>query len=372
MSPFSPDGSLTTTAAPPATAHEALAELARRIEATRRIPNPWSLESERGITGPALDALLRAWSTLDWPAQEARVRSLPWELCDTGEGVLRLIHQRAADPAAPAVVLLHGWPDSVLRFERVLPLLTDLNVVIPALPGFPFSPPLGDTTVAIANIASRVAAAMTRLGYDSYVVSGGDVGGLVAETLAASAHDHVAALHLTNLAAARVGSIDPSAAAPEVSAYASEVSSWRRQEGGFVAEQSTKPNTLIAALADSPAGLLAWIGEKLVGWSDGDDAFTAEELLTWVSAYWHTETAGTALSTYVSPTPLPARIDTPTVYSAFAHDIMPAPRPYLELFVNLAEYVHHGSGGHFAAWERPGEYAADLRRAVALAEDASR
>jgi hypothetical protein len=110
----------------------------------------------------------------------------------------------------------------------------------------------------------------------------------------------------------------------------------------------------MASLGDSPAGLLAWIGEKLIDWSDtvdGERAFSPDDLLTWISAYWFTDTIGTSFSTYVQPARLPARIETPTAFSAF---------------VNVAEFTEHESGGHFAAWERPKDYADDVRHAAGL------
>lgn len=99
----------------------------------------------------------------------------------------------------PAVVLLHGWPDSVLRFERLLPLLDDLHVVAPALPGFPFSHDLAQPGMTVARMASLIAEAMQTLGYNRYVISGGDIGADVAEHLATQHPDRVAALHLTNI-----------------------------------------------------------------------------------------------------------------------------------------------------------------------------
>jgi hypothetical protein len=132
---------------------------------------------------------------------------------------------------------------------------------------------------------------------------------------------------------------------------------------------SWPPSTLIAALGDSPAGLLAWVGEKLLGWSDGTGgpAFSADELLTWVTAYWFTGTIGTSFSTYVEPSRLPDRVPVPTVLSAFSHDIIPAPRSYAEAFADVRRFVEHDSGGHLAAWERPDAYVADLRLAAQVA-----
>ncbi|WP_231904948.1 epoxide hydrolase family protein [Streptantibioticus cattleyicolor] len=160
--------------------------LLERIQRTRRVTTPWSDDTTRGISGTHLDALLERWANgYDWGVHERRIGALPWVTVRAGGSDLRVIHQRSADPGAPVVVLLHGWPDSVLRFERVLPLLADMHVVVPALPGFPFAAPLTVPGMSANRIAGIVADALDELGHPRYTVSGGDVGGTVAELLAA-------------------------------------------------------------------------------------------------------------------------------------------------------------------------------------------
>ncbi len=337
-----------------------------RLRRTRRVVTPWRADEARGITSTRLDDLLDRWANgYDWRVHERRISEFPWATVQAGDTELRAIHRRSAAPDAPVVVLLHGWPDSVLRYERALPLLTDMHVVIPALPGFPFAAPLTEPGMSAGRIAGIIAEGMDVLGYSRYTVSGGDIGGAVAELLAATHPDRVNSLHLTNIAPQRAITADRTKLAPDAVAYLDLAAQWFRTEGGYIAEQSTRPNTLAVALGDSPAGLAAWIAEKLQSWSDGT-AFTLDELLTWVSAYWVTGTIGTSFTTYTEPCPLPDYIDTPTVLSVFAHDIKPEPRSYAEAFVNLRDYVSHSAGGHFAAWEQPEAYVADLRRAVAL------
>ena len=362
-------------------------DLRARLRDTRRVTTPWSDDKNRGVTAGRLDAILERWADgYDWAAHERRIAGLPWTTVPAGAIDLRMIHQRAAGPAAspadhadpvdvaapdsadtPVVVLLHGWPDSVLRFERVLPLLTDLHVVIPALPGFPFAAPLTEPGMSASRMAEIIAQALPRLGYPRYTLSGGDIGGAVAEIIAAEHPDSVASLHLTNIAPQRALTVDPAKLAPDAAAYVARCAQWFRAEGGYIAEQSTRPNTLAVALGDSPAGLAAWLVEKLDSWSDAP-AFTTDELLTWVSAYWETGTIGTSFAAYTEPATLPpGRIETPTLLSVFAHDIKPEPRSYAEAFLNVREYVEHAAGGHFAAWEQPEAYVRDLRRAVGLA-----
>lgn len=365
-------------------------ELRDRLRRTRRVATPWSEDATRGIGGAQLDALLEYWATeYDWAAHERRIGEFPWMTvrsslrgggretgapvrssmragpAQAGDNQLRVIHQRSADPGAPVVVLLHGWPDSVLRFERVLPLLTDMHVVVPALPGFPFAAPVDMSGMSVNRIAGIVADALAELGYARYTLSGGDMGGAVAEVLAGEHPDRVAALHLTNVAPQHAFTADPAKLAPDAAAYLGRAAQWFRTEGGYIAEQSTRPNTLAVALGDSPAGLAAWIVEKLQAWSDGS-AFTPDELLTWVTAYWVTGTIGTSFATYAEAAVLPGRIDAPTVLSVFSRDIKPEPRSYAEAFLNICEYVEHPAGGHFSAWEQPQAYADDLRRAVEL------
>ncbi|MFJ4632861.1 alpha/beta fold hydrolase [Streptomyces sp. NPDC088847] len=343
-------------------------EMRDRLRRTRRVTTPWSDDETRGIGGTRLDALLERWATgYDWSVHERRIAGLPWETVQAGGIELRAIHQPSPDPGAPVVVLLHGWPDSVLRFERVLPLLADLHVVVPALPGFPFAAPLTAPGMSANRIAGILADALDELGYSRYTVSGGDVGGTIAELLAAEHPDRVTALHLTNVAPQRALTADPTRLAPDAAAYLGRAAGWFRTEGGYIAEQSTRPNTLAVALGDSPAGLAAWIVEKLEAWSD-DAAFTVDDLLTWVTAYWVTGTIGTSFATYAEPVTLPERIDTPTVLSVFPRDLKPEPRSYAEAFLNIRDYVEHEAGGHFAAWELPAAYAADLRHAVELGE----
>src|SRR6478736_7690426 len=343
-----------------------LDDLRRRLIATRRPRLPEGTGWQRGIDSNFLAHLLDTWrDRFDWRAQERRILALPWQIVGSGDRALRLVHQRAASAGAASVLLLHGWPDSVLRFERVLPLLTDLNVVVPALPGFPFGNELTQPGMTTGRMASLVAEAMQHLGYERYVVSGGDIGADVAEQLAVKHPERVSALHLTNISPLHAVFANRSTLDAEGLAYLERVTTWQRKEGGYIAQQSTKPHTLAAAFADSPAGLAAWIAEKLQSWSD--TPFELDDLLTWVSAYWFTGAIGSSFAPYVEFEMPPAYVETPTVLSAFARDTKPAPRGFSARFVNVQEVLEHDHGGHFAAWELPHEYVEDVRKAIELA-----
>jgi pimeloyl-ACP methyl ester carboxylesterase len=355
-------------AAPPPIGRSVLTDLRRRLRDHRPVAMTGAPGWARGTDPDYLADLVRAWAgDYDWRPHEARIRALPW----TRAGRLRAVHQRTADPAAPTVVLLHGWPDSVLRYERVLPLLTDVHVVVPALPGYPFAAPLPDHDLSSADMAVLVAEALGGLGYERYVVSAGDIGRGVAMALASAFPGRVAALHLTDLPVSAALPGEPAELAPEERDFRQQVDDWRAAEGGYLHEQATKPHTLAAALGDSPAGLAAWVVEKLRAWSDcgGDveSVFPRDHLLTWITAYWATGTIGTSFAPYAKPSPVPGRIGVPTVVSTFPADTVAPPRAVAERLVDLRVWERGTAGGHFAAWEQPGEFAGFLRAAIALA-----
>jgi pimeloyl-ACP methyl ester carboxylesterase len=354
-------------AAPSIVEEAVLEDLRRRLHAYRPVEGTGTPGWDRGTEHGFLAELLRSWADdYDWRVHERRIRSLPWARTSR----LRAVHQRAADPGATAVVLLHGWPDSVLRYQQVLPLLTDVHVVVPALPGYPFAAPLPDRDLASADMAEVIAGAMAELGYERYVVSGGDIGRGVATALAVGHPDRVAALHVTDVPLAAAFSGDPAAQTDDARALRERIIAWRSAEGAYMHEQSTKPHTLAVALGDSPAGLAAWIVEKLRSWSDcGGDVeavFPREELLTWVTAYWVTGAIGTSFAPYVKQSPPVERIDVPTVVSQFPREIIRSPRSVAERLFDLRVFEDGTAGGHFGAWERPHEFVGFLRQALAL------
>jgi pimeloyl-ACP methyl ester carboxylesterase len=324
-----------------------------------------------GVDAEYLAELVTYWAEhFDWRPHERRIHSWPWERVTVGETELRVIHQRA-DPDAPTVVLLHGWPDSVLRFERVLPLLAELNLVIPSLPGFPFAAPVAYGGLSAPAIADVVGGALAELGHERYVVSAGDVGCDVAEALAASRPENVAALHLTDVSQYRFLVDPPTDLSEGEREYVRDGHHWQTTEGGYMHLQKTKPGTLAVGLGDSPAGLAAWLVEKLRSWTDCDgdieSVFSRDELLTWITAYWVTGSIGTSFTPYAESGDRPTgRIEAPAVFTIFPRDLVNAPREFAERFFDVRIWHELDRGGHFAAWECPDDYAAGVRDAVAL------
>ena len=361
-------------AAPPRVPDDELDELRRRLAAYRRVTLPSGHGWDRGTDADFLAGLVDHWrDRYDWRPHEARLRDLPWVLTEDAEVPVRAVHVRSGRPDAPTVVLLHGWPDSVLRFERVLPLLGDVDVVVPALPGYPFAAPFARGGLSGGAMATAVADALEELGVERYIVSGGDVGSGVAEALAVQHPDRVAALHLTDVSQQHYLIDPPTDLTLEEQAFVERGHAWQAAEGAYGHEQSTKPHTLAVGLGDSPAGLAAWVVEKLRAWTDCDgdveSVLSRDDLLTWVMAYWTTGAIGTSFTPYVerSRTGRSGRLATPTAFTLFPNDLVNAPRSWAERFYDVRSWRELESGGHFAAWERPEEFVAGVRAALALA-----
>jgi pimeloyl-ACP methyl ester carboxylesterase len=363
MSVYTPD-------APAPVSQEALDDLKLRLGRFRTAPVAPAPGWSRGVPTSYLAELVDYWkSHYDWRMHEERIRRYPWATAGTTRPI-RLIHQHVA-PDAPTVVLLHGWPDSILRFEKILPELGDVNVVVPALPGFPFAHPVPEGGMGSVDMASAIAEAVSELGYQRYVLSAGDIGCDVAEAIAAGQRDSVAALHLTDVSQLHYLVNPPSDLSADEEAYVRHGARWQAEEGGYMHEQSTKLQTLAVPLGDSPAGLAAWILEKLHGWTDCDDdvesVFSKDELLTWISAYWFENCIGTSFSPYAEGADMSwARISAPTALTVFPKDLVNAPREFAERFFNVQSWQEFERGGHFAAFERPDDYLLGVRKAIEL------
>ncbi len=234
--PTAPDGAATDRAIPDPVDQAVLDDLRARLTATRRVALSPGADWERGVDAGYLTDLLQTRATsYDWRRHEGWLRALPWA---TAAG-LRVIHQRAAAPTGEVpVVLLHGWPDSFFRFTKVLPLLADLDVVVPCLPGYPYALPDQPGTSGAA-MAEQVDQTMAELGYDRYVVSGGDIGSSVAEQLAATHPERVAALHLTDIPYGHLFAVDPAELDDAERDYLAAGQRWQLAEGAYALEQST-------------------------------------------------------------------------------------------------------------------------------------
>jgi pimeloyl-ACP methyl ester carboxylesterase len=346
-------------------------DLGERLRRTRW-PVPQDLAGDRGIPGERVRALAERWgSTWDWRTHEAALNAWP-QVTTTVDGTrLHALHVRSPEADAVPLVLLHGWPGSVVEFLRVLGPLSDpaahggdpadaAHLVVPSLPGYGFSGPTPDGGWTPARMARAVAELVRRLGYGRYVVHGGDWGSHVGRDLAAADAAHVAGLHVT-MTPGLAGDGDP-VAAERAGRYARELA-------GYNKLQATRPLSLAPALTDSPAGLLAWIAERFAEWTDPASEIDDDQLLADVAVYWFTRTGPSSAQLYWerthAPTPEWSR-DVPTGVAVLPHDLFRPPRAAAEEALDLVSWTEFDRGGHFAAMEVPELLVAELRRFVRI------
>lgn len=334
-----------------------LDDLRARLRATRW-PDAAVTDWSQGIPPAALRRVVDYWSEeFDWRAVERRLNELDHVMVDGIHAV------RAGTPGATPLLLVHGWPDSVVRFLAALPLLEDrFELVVPSIPGYGFSAhpsePLGPV-----GVADRFAALMTELGHDRYAVHGGDIGTQIADQSGLRHPDRITALHLGDVPLRRMRGIAPADLTDAEREWQANGAAWELAEGGYSHVQRTKPQTLAAALNDSPAGLAAWILEKFEAWSDrGLDAFTLESLATNLTIYWVTQSAGSAARYYYDNTVTPTGVQTaPTGFALFPADICPAPEESAKRWYPVQRWTQLPRGGHFGPWEEPELWAAEVR-----------
>ncbi|MDB5482360.1 MAG: epoxide hydrolase [Caulobacteraceae bacterium] len=352
---------------------EVVADLRRRLHATRwndAVTADWSQGMERGF----LQQLTRYWAQdYDWSERRAVLNRLPHFRAEIDGYGVHFLHFKGEGPAPIPLLLMNGWPSSFVEYQRLAPLLAQgqpsFEVVVPALPGFGFSDrPTSPYQVEPSDLFPRL---MTAIGHERFVVAGTDIGLGVATRIALRHPERVLGAHVSGVAPKPAAPAGPPPTADEI-AYAERGAIWNRDEGGYQAIQSSRPQTLAFALADSPAGMASWIGEKFRAWSDcgGDvlSVFPAEMLIDNLMVYWTTGTIGSSVRYYYEASrlrpPLKAEdfVRAPTALGIWPHDLALPPRELAERLYNLRRYTVFPRGGHFPAWEAPDLYAEDLRQ----------
>lgn len=362
---------------------DVLIDLKYRLDHIRWPDQLENVAWERGTEKGYLQSLVSYWSEqYDWRAQEAELNRLPQFRC-TVDGVdVHFIHERGRGPNPLPIILTHGWPDSFIRYKKMIPLLADppryggdpndaFDVIVPSIPGFGFS---GKPTVGGVNnstVSELWAKLMTEeLGYETFAAAGGDMGSGVTRYLAAIHPELLVGIHVTDIGIIRqlMTAHDEASLSKEELQYKADVQKWIVEEGGYISLQATKPQTLAYGLSDSPVGLAAWIVEKFRSWSDQDCEFDKkfgnDELLTNIMIYWITNTIGPSAHRYFENThslPQLGRIDVPTGVALFPSDVLLPPREWAEKNLNIMRWTHMPRGGHFAAMEEPELLAEDIR-----------
>jgi pimeloyl-ACP methyl ester carboxylesterase len=338
---------------------------------------------ERGTEKGYLQSLVSYWREhYDWRAQEAELNHFSQFCCNVNGVNVHFVHELGRGLNPLPIILTHGWPDSFIRYKKIIPLLADparnggdpndaFDVIVPSMPGFGFS---GKPAVGGVNnftVSELWAKLMTEeLGYKKFAAGGGDMGSGVTRYLAATHPELLVGIHVTDIGIIRqlMTAQDEAAFSKEELQYKANAQKWIAKEGGYISLQSTKPQTLAYGLSDSPAGLAAWIIEKFRTWSDNncelDQKFGNDELLTNIMIYWVTNTIGPTAHRYFENThslPLLGKIDVPTGVALFPSDVLLPPKEWAEKNLNITRWTQMPRGGHFAAMEEPELLAEDIR-----------
>lgn len=353
-----------------------LDDLRARLTATRFVQPVGSSPWEGGAGGPVLHELVESWLAFDWRTQEERLNAYDQYLADVGGHRIHFVRVPAAGSAETRIplLLLHGWPSA---YTEYLPLAERLanpagsgsdariafDVIVPSLPGFVFSE-LPDRPLTRQAIADDLHELMTTvLGYDRYAAFGGDIGGGAATWLGAEHADRLIGVQLIHAPFPA----DDEPQSDDERAHLASVDAYDAADGGYSEIMATRPDTIAAALGDSPAGLLAWIADKWHDWVDGDldSVVPRDALLTIATLYWATGSIGTSFRQYFDYEANPPRppIVAPLGVLLSREPVMDGfPRSLAERAADdLRSFEVAPRGGHFLGLEQP-DLAADRIR----------
>ena len=353
-----------------------LDDLQQRLATTRWAPEQPAGRDEGAYGFPLsrLRRLVTRWQDFDWRRQEDRLNAYPQFRTVIDGQPVHFLHVRSAVPGALPVVLSHGWPGSVFEYLDLIGRLTDpmayggepadaFHVVLPSLPGYGFSGPALAPGWGTRRIAAAWAELMAQLGYERYGAIGNDAGSMISPELGRLEPERVAGVHVTQLFSFPSGDPGELADLDRGEQEAMSVLNWFWQhKGAFNVLQGQQPQTLAHALADSPAGLLAWNGQLF------DEALDDEFILANVSLYWLTGTAGTSIRHYYEDThaaaaPPPGPTTVPVGLAAAADGDFRSIRRFAERdHTRITSWTElPGVTGHYSAHTHPDQLAADIR-----------
>ncbi|MCW3494694.1 epoxide hydrolase family protein [Microbacterium sp. SSM24] len=350
---------------------ELLRDLRARLARSRLLPDS-PHRPPSGMSAAYLASLVRSWSDFDWRARERWLNSHPQFVVELDRAAIHFAHLPSADPSAPALLVMHGWPHTFALQLDFADLLTDFHVVVPSFPGFGFSTPYRSGLLTEARLASSMHALMTDvLGYGSYLTYGEDVSANVNDLLASQHPESVLGVIATH-AHFPTRAERAHLTQPAERTFFERIADDHETHGAYGHVQATRPDTLAAALNDSPAGLVAWLAEKLVEWSDtpaGDPAaverrISRERILTEATIYWATQTIGSSFRPYYEGADQPAAIspvEVPAAVFVQRHEADYPESLAREFYRDLRVFERLAEGGHFTVAEVPAAMAERTR-----------
>src|SRR3989440_4476206 len=372
---------------------EAIAEVRRRIAATRWPSRELVTDRSQGVQLATIQELARYWANdYDLRRGEARLNALPQFVTEIDGVDIHFIHVRSPHADALPLIMTHGWPGSVIELLDSVGPLTDptahggraedaFDLVLPSLPGYGFSGEPTEVGWNVGRIAQAWAELMHRLGYTHYVAQGGDVGAGVTDAMGRQAPEGLVGIH-TNLLVPALGGTMPTNT-DEERAAAAQIATFGQSGNGYFVEMATRPQTIGYALLDSPLALAAWMVDhdtdaynKIArAFVDGQPSgnLTCDQILDNITLYWLTGTGASAARSYWEaygpdapaagdqPLPPPA---IPFGFTTFPGEIWRTPRSWVDAsYPNVVYFNEVDKGGHFAAWEEPQVFSEEVRAA---------
>jgi pimeloyl-ACP methyl ester carboxylesterase len=373
---------------------EQMADLRRRIAATRWPSKELVPDRSQGVQLALLRELARYWETdYDWRKAEEKLNALPQFTTEIDGLEIHFIHVTSPHKNAMPLIMTHGWPGSVIELLEVVGPLTDptahggdaedaFELVLPSLPGYGFSGEPTEVGWDLGRTARAWAELMHRLGYARYVAQGGDLGAIVTDVMGRQAPEGLLGIHMNLLVTTLGAATPPPGDSEEARAALAAIKTFTTRGFGYFLEQSTRPQTIGYALLDSPVALAAWLldhdtdsYEKIShAFLDGEPSghLTRDQIVDNITLYWLTGTGASAARAYwelgraqaLAAGQAPPEVSLPVGFTTFPGEIFQAPRSWVEQsYPNLTYFNKVDRGGHFAAWEEPELFSSEVRAA---------
>jgi pimeloyl-ACP methyl ester carboxylesterase len=373
---------------------ERLAELRRRLAAVRLPSKELVTDRSQGVQLATIRELVRYWATEhDWRKTESKLNALPQFKTEIDGLEIHFIHVKSPHAHALPLLMTHGWPGSVIELLGSVGPLTDppahggdaadaFDVVLPSLPGYGFSGEPTEVGWDVGRTARAWGELMRRLGYRRYVAQGGDVGSAVTDAMGRQAPEGLVGIHMNLLIAALAIADQMPAESEQERAALAALATFNTSGRGYFLEQATRPQTIGYALLDSPVALAAWMLDHDTdsyykisrAFVDGQPVgnLTRENIVDNIALYWLTGTGASAARSYwengraqaLAAGQLPPDVALPVGFTTFPGEIVAAPRSWVDaVYPNVSYFNEVDKGGHFAAWEEPELFSAEMRAA---------